>query len=163
MRLGSLALFALVAVSGCAGTRWSVVDSHPLVAVRFAPAELHGPVDALLVAHGRAAMAEELRARGYQVLDVAAPGVPTLTMKIDGALVDDSQMHAPDDARHNMFNDLHYRFIDYKVHIDVVDAGGHILVCGSASAPRDPESAMNELTAHFVRDIPPAGARLAAR
>ncbi|HXU71858.1 MAG TPA: hypothetical protein VN947_21135 [Polyangia bacterium] len=163
MRFGSLALFTLVAVSGCAGTRWSVVDTHPLLAVRFAPAELHGTVDALLVEHGRAAMAEELRARGYQVLDAPSAGVPTLTMKIEGALVDDAQMHAPDDARHNMFNDLHYRFIDYKVHIDVVDAGGRILVCGSASAPRDPENAMNELTAHLVRDIPPATPRLAAR
>lgn len=163
MRVASLSLFALIAASGCAGSRWSVVDSRPLLAVAVAPAELHGPVDAALVDARRAAMIGELRANGYQVLESATPGVATLTMKIEGTLVSDEQMHAPDDSRHHIFNDLHYAFVDYKVHIDVIDAGGHIVVCGSASADRDPEGAFHELTAHLVHDVPPAASTFAAR
>lgn len=163
MRLVALSLFSLVAGSGCAGSRWSVVDSRPLLAVTVAPAELHGPVDRMLVAQRRAAMIGELRAHGYQVLEQAVAGVPTLTMKIDGTLIDDSQLHAPDDARHGIINDLHYQFIAYKVHLDLVDASGHVAVCGSASSNQDPEGAVAELTAHLVRDIPAGAATIATR
>ena len=45
MRLVPLSLLALVAASGCAGTRWSVVDARPLIAVAVAPAEVDGPAD----------------------------------------------------------------------------------------------------------------------
>ena len=163
MRFSSLSFFCLVAASGCAGTRWSVVDARPLVAISLAPAELHGPVDAELVAERRATMVGELRAHGYQVLDARAPGVPTLTMKVDGTLVDDSKLHAPDDPRHHIYNDLHYQFVAYAVHLDVVDGTGHIVVCGSATANQDPASAIAELTARLVRDVPPAASTYAAR
>ena len=46
MRSLSLSLFAVVAASGCAGARWTVADSHPVVAVAVAPAELHGAASA---------------------------------------------------------------------------------------------------------------------
>ena len=163
MRLFSLSLLVIVAGSGCAGSRWSVVDARPLVAVTVAPAELHGPVDRLLVAQRRGAMLGELRARGYQVLEAAAAGVPTLTVKFEGTLVDDSQLHAPDDARHGIRNDLHYQFVSYQVHLDVVDASGRIVVCGSASSNQDPEGAVAELTARLVHDVPAAAATYAAR
>ncbi|MCU1278509.1 MAG: hypothetical protein JWM53_2055 [bacterium] len=163
MRLASLSLFVVIAGSGCAGSRWSVVDSRPLLAVTVAPAELQGPVDRMLVAQRRATMIGELRARGYQVLDHAVAGVPTLTMKIEGTLIEDSQLHAPDDPRHHIINDLHYQFIAYKVHLDVVDSGGHVVVCGSASSNQDPAGAVAELTAHLVRDVPAAAATFAAR
>ena len=78
-------------------------------------------------------------------------------------MFDDSKLHAPDDPRHQIFNDLHYQFVDYHVHLDVVDAAGRVVVCGTASADRDPESAMNELTARLVRDVPPAAATFARR
>jgi hypothetical protein len=163
MRLASLSLFVIIAASGCASSRWSVVDARPLVAVTMAPAEIHGPVDRVLVAQRRATMVGELRARGYQVLDQPAAGVPTLTMKIEGTLFDDSQFHAPDDTRHRIVNDLHYQFIAYKVHVDIVDAAGHIIVCGSASSNEDPAQAVAELTARLVRDVPAATTTLAAR
>lgn len=163
MRLTSLSLLALVVGSGCAGSRWSVVDSRPLVAVTVAPAELHGPVDRVLVAQRRATMIGELRAHGYTVLEAATPGVPTLTMKIDGTLIDDSQLHAPDDARHGIYNTLRYQFVAYQVHLDLVDAGGHVVVCGSASSNQDPAGAVAELTAHLVRDVPAAASTFAAR
>jgi hypothetical protein len=167
MRLSSLSLsvslFGLVFVSGCAGTRWSVVDSRPLVAVTVAPAEIHGPVDRVLVAQRRASMIGELKARGYQVLEDKTPGVPTLTMKVDGKLIDDSQMHAADDPNHGIYNTLRYQFVAYEVHLDLVDAGGHVVVCGSASSNQDPEGAVAELTANLVRDIPAAASSYAAR
>ncbi|MGZ3429938.1 MAG: hypothetical protein ACXVCV_24980 [Polyangia bacterium] len=153
----------LIAASGCAGTRWSVVEARPLMAIAVAPAELGGRVDKLLVAQRRAAMIGQLRARGYQVLDKAPPGVPTLTMKVDGRIVDDSQLHAPDDPRHNIYNDLHYQFVAYTVHLDVVDGGGHIVACGSASSNMDPATAVAELTAHLVHDLPAAPSTYAAR
>lgn len=163
MRLLPLSLFALVAVSGCAGARWSVVEARPLMAVAIAPAELVGPVDKLLIMQRRAAMISQLRARGYQVLDRAAPGIPILTMKVDGRIVDDSQFHAPDDLRHNIYNDLHYQFVVYTVHVDIVDGSGRIVACGSASSNMDPAPAVAELTAHLVRDLPAASATYAAR
>ena len=163
MRSLLLTLLCTLAASGCAGTHWSVVDSRPLMAVTVAPAELHGPLDRTLVTARRYQMIDELRAHGYQVLEAAAPGVPTLTMKIEGALITDSALHAPDDPRHNIYNDLHYAFVDYKVHIDLVDAGGRIVVCGSASSDHDPEGALTTLTAHLVRDVPSAASTLATR
>jgi hypothetical protein len=163
MRLGSFALLCAVVASGCAGARWSVADSTPILAVTMAPAELHGPVDRALVAQRRTAMIGELRAHGYQVLENSAPGVPLLAMTIEGTMIDDSQLHAPDDPRHHIYNDLHYRFVGYNVHIDVIDSGGHVIVCGRASADRDPAGAMSELVAHLLHDVPPAVATFAAR
>lgn len=163
MRLVPLSFLALVAASGCAGTRWSVVDARPLVAITVAPAEIHGPVDSLLVAQRRGTLIGELRAHGYQVLDAAAPGVPTLKMKVEGNVVTDAQLHAPDDARHHIFNDLHYQFVAYTVHLDVVDGGGRVLVCGSATSNADPATAVAELTAHLVHDVPAAASTYAAR
>jgi hypothetical protein len=156
MRLASLSLFALAAASGCAGTRWSVVDSRPLAVLAVAPAELHGPVDRVLIAQRRATMIGELRAHGYQIVAAPAAGAATLTMKIEGTMIRDSQLHAPDDARHGIFNDLHYQFVVYAVHLDVVDDTGHIVVCGSASANGDPATAVAELTARLERDVPAA-------
>lgn len=164
MRLASLSLLSLAAIgSGCAGARWSVVDSHPLLAVTVAPAELHGPVDRALVGKRRNTMIGELRARGYQVLETAAPGVPTLTMKIDGKLIDDSQLHAPDDPRHGVYNTLRYQFVAYSVRLDLVDGGGHVMASGSASSNQDPEGAVAELIAHLVRDVPVTSSTYAAR
>ena len=163
MRCVPLSLIALVAVSGCAGTRWSVTGAHPLIAVAVPPAEVGGFVDAHLVAERRSVMIGELRARGYQVLGTAPAGVPTLRLKIEGRLVDDSLLHAPDDPRHNIYNDLHYRFVAYSVHLDVVDGGGRILACGHASSNGDPEAAVAELTARLVRDLPAAPSAYAAR
>jgi hypothetical protein len=163
MRLASLPLFVLVFGSGCASARWSVVDARPLVAVTVAPIEVHGPVDRVLVAQRRAAMIGELRARGYQVLEAPAPGVPTLTMKVDGTIVDDWQMHAPDDPPHGIYNTLRYRFVAYKIRLDLVDAGGRVVVCGSASSNQDPAAAVAELTALLVRDVPAAATGYAAR
>ena len=163
MRLVPLSLFALVAASGCAGARWSVVDARPLVAVAVAPAEIHGPVDKLLVARRRAALIGELRAHGYQIADAAAPGVPTLALKVDGRIVDASQLHAPDDPRHNIYNDLRYQFIAYTVHLDVGDGNGHLVACGSASANVDPATAVAALTARLVHDLPAAPSTYAVR
>jgi hypothetical protein len=159
----SLSLLATAALSGCAGARWSVVDSRPLIAVHVAPAELHGAVDGELVAQRRATFIGDLRAHGYQVLDAPTPGVPTLTMKVDGTLIDDAKLHAPDDARHHIYNDLHYQFVAYQVHLDVVDAAGHIVVCGSASADQDPQKAMATLATRLVRDVPAAKSSVASR
>ena len=78
-------------------------------------------------------------------------------------LVDDSQLHAPDDPRHHIFNDLHYQFVAYTVHLDVVDGAGRIVACGSATSNADPEGAVAELTARLVRDMPAAAAAYAAR
>jgi hypothetical protein len=163
MRLVPLSLFALVAASGCAGARWSVVDARPLVAITVAPAEIHGPVDAELVAQRRGTLIGELRAHGYQVLDAAAPGVPMLKLAVSGSVVTDAQLHAPDDPRHRIFNDLHYAFVAYTVHLDVVDGAGRVMVCGSASSNHDPATAVAELTARLVRDVPAAGSTYAAR
>ena len=163
MRFTSLSLSLLSLVAGCAGTRWSVVDARPLLAVAVAPAEVQGPVDRVLVAQRRGTLIGELRAHGYQVLETAAPGVPTLTMKIEGTLVDDSKFHAPDDPRHHIYNDLHYSFVEYRVHVDIVDAGGRVVVCGSASSNADPAAAVAELTANLVRDVPPVSSTYATR
>jgi hypothetical protein len=163
MRFASLSLFVVIAGSGCASSRWSVVDARPLVAVTVAPAEVHGPVDRVLVEQRRATMIGELRAHGYQVLETAAPGVPTLTMKVDGTLIEDSQLHAPDDVRHGIYNDLHYQFVAYKVHLDLVDAAGHVVVCGTASSNQDLANAVAELTARLVRDVPAAATTIATR
>jgi hypothetical protein len=159
----SLSLFALVFVSGCAGARWSVTDHRPLMAVTVAPAEIHGTVDGALVARRRAAMIGELRAHGYQVLEAAAAGVPSLTLKVQGRLVDDAQLHAPDDVAHGIRNDLRYQFVAYEIHLDLVDAAGRVVVCGSASSNQDPEGALGELTARLLRDVPAAATTYAAR
>lgn len=161
LRLASL--FALATASGCAATSWSVVDAHPLMAVTVAPAEIGGPVDRVLVAQRRATMIGELRAHGYQVLEAPAAGVPTLTMKVEGTLVDDSKLHAPDDARHRIFNDLHYSFVTYAVHLDVVDGGGRTVACGRASSDGDPATAVAALTSRLLRDVPAASSTFASR
>ncbi len=163
MRLAPLSLLSLVAASGCAGTRWSVVDARPLVAVSVAAVETRGPVDRTLVAERHQGLVNELRAHGYAVLDQPAPGVPTLTMKVAGELVDDSRLHAPDDPRHHIYNDLHYQFVAYDVHVDVTNAFGKIVVCGSAKSNQDPAGAVDELVARLVHDVPPATGSLAAR
>lgn len=163
MRLLPLSFLSLAAASGCAGARWSVSDARPLVAISVAPTEVHGPVDVALVATRRAEMMKELRARGYAILEQAAPGVPQLKMKVQGELVDDSRLHAPDDPRHHIINDLHYQFVAYDVYVDVVNGAGKIIVCGSAQATQDPARAMTALTTLFVRDVPPATTTLAAR
>ena len=162
-RLVSLSLLSIVAASGCAGARWSVVDSRPLAAITVAPAEVQGPVDIALVASRRAEMINALRARGYAVLEKASPGVPSMTMKVKGELIDDSRLHAPDDPRHHIINDLHYQFVAYDVHVDVVNAAGNILACGSARAEQDPARAMTTLRTLLERDVPPATATLATR
>jgi len=159
--LGSL--FLVMTASGCAATRWSVVDARPLVAVNVAPVELRGAVDRVLVAQRRAAMIGELRAHGYQVLETPAPGVPTLTMKVEGTIVDDSKLHAPDDPRHHIFNDLHYWFVEYAVRFDLVDGSGRVVASGSASASGDPATAVAALTSRFERDLPAAPPAFAAR
>lgn len=163
LTLFSLSLFALAAVSGCASARWSVVDARPLPAVVVAPVELHGPVDRVLVGQRRATMIGALRAHGYQVLEAPTAGMPTLTMKVEGTLLDDSKMHAPDDARHHIFNDLTYAFVVYSVHVDILDGNGHIVVCGSASSDADPAGALARLTERLVRDVPPAASTVASR
>jgi hypothetical protein len=163
MRVASLSLLSLVAASGCAGARWSVVDARPLQAITVGPAEVDGPVDVALVQRRRSEMIAALRARGYAVLADQAPGVPSLTMTVKGELVDDSRLHAPDDRSHHIYNDLHYQFVAYDVHVDVVNAAGKILACGNAQASQDPARAMTTLTALIARDVPPATATLAAR
>jgi hypothetical protein len=163
MRLVSLSLLALVTASGCAGTSWAVADPSPLVAVTVAPAVVDGPVDHVLVAKRRASMIGELRAHGYHVLETAAAGVPLLTMTFQGALVDDSKLHAPDDPRHHIYNDLHYQFVEYMVRLDLVDATGHVVVHGTPTANGDPASAVAELTAHLVRDVPAVASTYATR
>jgi hypothetical protein len=163
MRLASLSLFALVAVTGCAGTRWAVADSSPLLAVTVAPAEVQGPVDRVLVAKRRATLIAELRAHGYQVLETPAAGVPLLTLTFDGAIVDDSKLHAADDPRHHIYNDLHYQFVAYTVQLNLVDATGHVVVRGTASSDADPRAAVAELTANLVRDVPAVASTYATR
>ena len=163
MRFSWLSLSVLVAMSGCASSRWSFVATRPLAAITVAPAEMHGPVDRVIVAQRRATLIGVLRARGYRVLDNPAPGVPTLTIRFEGKMIDDSQLHAPDDARHGIYNDLHYQFVAYRVQLDVVDGSGHPVASGSASSDQDPEGAVTELTALLVRDVPAASANLAIR
>jgi hypothetical protein len=163
MRLASLSLLALVSASGCAATRWAVADTSPLYAVTVAPAEVQGPVDRVLVAKRRAVFIGELRAHGYQVLETPAAGVPLLTMTFAGALVDDAKLHAPDDPRHHIYNDLHYQFVAYTVELALVDATGHLVVRGVASSNVDPGAAVAELTANLVRDVPAVAATYATR
>jgi hypothetical protein len=158
-----LSLVAVFSASGCAATRWSVVDARPLMAITVAPVEMHGAVDVVLVEQRRATMIGDLRAHGYQVLDFASPGVPTLTMKVEGTLIDDSKLHAPDDSRHHIINDLHYQFVEYAVHVDLVDGGGRTVVCGRASANNDPATAVADLTARLERDVPAAPSTYATR
>src|SRR5207253_1540949 len=93
-----------------------------------------------LVAARRAALVESLRARGYDTIDAGkdAPGVPRLLLDVDGRLVDDTMMHAPDDERRHIVNDLHYHFVIYHVGVTVIDGDGALVARGTAEADRDP-------------------------
>ena len=65
-------------------------------------------------------------------------------------------MHAPDDRRHNMTNDLHYTFVVYHVEIELVD-GGNVVAMGSANSDVDPAPALRALSQRLFSDVPPRG------
>ena len=159
MRSLSLSLFAVVAASGCAGARWTVADSRPVIAVAVGPAETHGAADATVAAAQRQALIEALRVRGYSIVDDgdrALPGVARIALSFDGARVSDAQMHAPDDKRHNIYNDLSYSFVAYKVRLEIIGADGSKLAEGAGEANGDPSGVMKKLTERLVNDVPPS-------
>ena len=165
MRFTSLSLLLLALAPACANTRWSVAAPRPIAAIAVAPAEIAGAANPKLVAQRRSALITALRARGYQVFDGAdaTDGVPQLTLKVGGSLIDDSQLHAPDDERHHIYNELHYQFVVYQVQLALSDAGGRVLAHGSAQADRDPQDALESLTARMVQDLPPPSRTIASR
>jgi hypothetical protein len=170
MRLASFStasLFAVAAASGCAGANWTVADSHPVAAIAVAPAEVHGLASPKVAAHQRLALINELRARGYAIVEdkgQAQPGVARVALRFDGAGVSDKQMHGPDDVRHGIVNDLSYYFVAYKVRLDVVESDGRVVAQGAAEANQDPSAVMKKLTEKLVSDMPPwRGATVATR
>ena len=159
MRSLSLSFFAVVAASGCAGARWTVADTHPVVAVAVAPAETHGAANAKVAAAQRQALIATLRARGYSIVEDngrALPGTARIALRFDGHTVSDAQMHAPDDVRHNIYNDLSYSFVAYKVRLDVTTADGSKMAEGAGEANGDPSGVMKKLTERLVTDVPPS-------
>jgi hypothetical protein len=155
MRLLPLSLVAMLA-PGCVSARWTVTEQRALPMVAVGPAQVSGACDLKLVQTRREALIESLRKRGYEVFegdDTRAMAHVTLTVK--GTIIDDSQMHAPDDARHHIVNDLHYQFVSYRVAVTVVDHDGAMLAQGSAEADRDPGPALRVLALKMFEDTPP--------
>jgi hypothetical protein len=155
MRLLPLSLVAMLA-PGCVSARWTVTTPRALPMVAVDPAEVSGACDLKLVQTRRAALIESLRKRGYDVFenDDARP-MPHLSLAVKGTIIDDSQMHAPDDPRHHIVNDLHYQFVSYRVAVKVVGQDGAMLVEGSAVADRDPGPALRVLALKMFEDVPP--------
>ena len=165
MRSLSASLFvtALLA-SGCAGARWSIASTRPVATVVVAPARVVGTCNPKVVVAQRNTLIANLRARGYDVVDgEGKPGLPRVQLTFAGKLIDDSMMHAPDDDRHHIYNDLHYVFTAYQVNLDLVDGNGQVVAHGLAESDGDPAKAVRALTARFVHDIPPVSAALASR
>jgi hypothetical protein len=160
MRLASLSIVALLA-PGCVSARWTVADRRPLQTVVVRPAEVAGDADPVLVAQRRAALIDSLRARGYDAVDGGEDtnGLPYLKLAIDGKRLTDDQLHAPDDARHHIYNDLHYQFVVYKVALTVVAADGKLVARGQAEADSDPAPAMRALALKLFEDVPPSAPR----
>jgi hypothetical protein len=159
MRLGSLlpGLAFVFVASGCVSASWSI-DRHgarSLSAVAVAAVELAGDAEPKLADTGRDGLIDSLRARGYAVED-ERPGVPLLKIRLSGKRVSDDQMHAPDDRRHNMTNDLHYSFVVYHVELELVD-GANIVARGSANSDIDPAAALRVLSQRLFSDVPPRG------
>ena len=156
MRLLPLSLVAMLA-PGCVSARWTVTAQRALPMVAVGPAEVSGACDLKLVQARREALIDSLRKRGYDVFenDDTRP-MPHLTLAVKGTIVDDSQMHAPDDPRHHIVNDLHYQFVSYRVAVTVVDHDGAMLAQGSAEADRDPGPALRVLALKMFEDVPPA-------
>ncbi len=156
MRLLPLSLVAMLA-PGCVSARWTVTAQRTLPMVAVGPAQVSGACDLQLVQARRGALIESLRKRGYDVYegdDTRSMAHVSLTVK--GTIIDDSQMHAPDDSRHHIVNDLHYQFVSYRVAVTVVDHDGAMLAQGSAEADRDPGPALKVLALKMFEDTPPA-------
>jgi hypothetical protein len=155
MRLSLIPCFAVFA-SGCVSASWSVDrgTARPLTTIAVAPVELSGEADPRVAATRRAGLVESLRARGYDVRD-EAPGIPLLKIKLSGKGVSDAQMHAPDDRRHGIENDLHYYFVAYHVDAELT-FGDHVVAMGSAESNQDPAPALRALALHLFNDLPPS-------
>ncbi|MDB4966655.1 MAG: hypothetical protein JWN44_2344 [Myxococcales bacterium] len=153
----TVSLFAVVAASGCAGARWTVNDTRPVLALTVAPADVQGMANPKVVALERVALINELRAHGYVIVDEDAagtPGVARVALSFHGTEVSDAQMHAPDDSRHHIYNDLRYSFVAYKVKLDVTAADGRVVASGTGEANGDPSAVMKGLTHRLVTDVP---------
>lgn len=168
MRSRSSSLFAATlavagcALAGCATTQWNAGAPHAVVTLAVAPAFVDGGCDAKEAVAGRARLIAELRRHGYTVVDGAANDVPMLQLTFAGHVVTDAAMHAPDDPRHQIANDLHYAFTRYAVDLVIVEHG-QLVARGRAESDRDPSPAVAALMSHVVRDVPPMSSELAAR
>jgi hypothetical protein len=162
MRLARMLPF-IVAASGCVSARWSLESPRTVSTLAVAPVATAGLADPKLAIARRASLVASLRARGYLVRD-PAPGVPLLSLTLSGRGISDAQMHAPDDPRHNIENDLHYFFVAYHVDVTVHDGDGRLLAHGSADSDQDPAPALRVLELRLAGDLPPrAGASVARR
>lgn len=155
-RLVPLALLAVAAV-GCSETRWTTTAARPLPALVVTSPKLSGTVDPALVQQRQQALVASLRQRGYDVFESDdAKGLPRIEVSFAGDMIDDSQMHAPDDARHHIRNNLYYHFVAYHVGFTVVGADGRVVAQGSAESDRDPAGAIRALEHKLFADVPPA-------
>jgi hypothetical protein len=116
-----------------------------------------GDADQTLVASRRQALIESLRARGYDAIDGfdEPEGVPRVLLSFEGRRLTDEEMHAPDDVRHRIVNNLHYSFIVYEVGLTVIDQSGGMVAKGHAESDRDPAPALRALAMKMFEDVPP--------
>jgi hypothetical protein len=155
MRLSSVLPWLTILASGCVSASWSIDRSaRPVTAIAVAPIEIAGDADPNVASARRDSLVDSLRARGYDVRD-EAPGIPVVKLKLTGKGVSDLQMHAPDDRRHHIENDLHYYFVAYHVELEVSD-GNRIVATGAADSNQDPAPALRALAGHLYTDVPPS-------
>ena len=157
MRLIPLSVLAVLA-PGCVSARWTVAQRSTLSTVVVCPARVSGDADSTLVAARRKALIDSLRARGYDAIDgiVEPSDVPRVVLDVDGRRITDEELHAPDDTRRHIVNNLHYSFVVYQVGLTVLDQGGGVVAKGRAEADRDPGPAVRALAMKLFEDVPPA-------
>lgn len=159
MRLVPLSVLAVLA-PGCVSARWMVSQPQPraLSTVVVCPAHVSGDADPTMVESRRKALIDSLRARGYDAIDGfdEPEGVPKVMLDFAGRRITDEEMHAPDDTRHRIINNLHYSFVVYQVGLTVLDQSGGVVAKGHAEADRDPAPALRALAMKMFEDVPPA-------
>lgn len=155
LRALSLSLLGLFA-AGCSSTQWSTSAARPLPVVVVTSPKVTGTVDIALVKQRQGALIASLRQRGYDVFESDdVRGLPHMQVSFAGDMIDDSQMHAPDDARHHIYNSLTYHFVAYHVGFTVYGSDGRVVAQGSAESDRDPEGALKALSSKLFADVPP--------